>query len=184
MPGRAPALLLCLAALGCGGGGGSPDPPPEPATTTTLAPTTTAARVPVLTAEAIPGIEVAAVHDPLRKIGFAREAPKATPGVVTTTSKRGDATVSTYGKGPADVVKVVAEADRAAAPTVLVAVAGVVVAGADARKAETWVKAELAKGSISPTQPRTAQATFGRQPFELLVAKATATLSVGRLTTK
>ena len=101
---------------------------------------------------------------------------------MTTTSKRADATVSTYGKGPDDVVKIVAEADRAVAPTVLVSVASSVVKGADAKEAETWIKAELKKGPVSPTQPRAAQATYGQQPFELLVGQATVTLSIGRLT--
>ena len=177
---RALGLTLCLAAPGCEGDGAQPPGPPS---TNAPAPTTTVARTPSLTAEAIPRLETAAVHAQLGQSGFAANPPTTTPGFVTTTSKRADATVSTYGKGPTDVVKIVAEADRAVAPTVLVSVASAVVKGADAKKAETWIKAELKKGPVSPTEPRAAQSTYGQQPFELLVAGATATLSIGRLTT-
>ena len=54
--------------------------------------------------------------------------------------------------------------------------------GSEARKAEAWVKAELMKkGPTSPTAPRTARATYGGQPHELLITTATVTLSIGRL---
>ena len=178
---RVPGLLLCLPSLGCNGEGPRP---PAPPVTTAPAPPTTVARTPSLTAEAIPGVEAATIHGELGKIGFAADPPRTTPGFVTTTSKRADATVSTYGRGPADVAKVVAEANGAAAPAVLVSVASAVVKGAEAKKAESWIKTELKKGPVSPTRPRTAQATYGQQTFELLVRRATATLSIGRLTTK
>lgn len=138
--------------------------------------------MPNLTAEPIPGLETGSLHGGLERIGFAKSFSTARPGIVTTTSKRDDATVSTYGSGPADVVKIVAEANRDVAADVLGTVARAALTGSDARKAESWVKTELsAKAPAGATQPRTATAEYGSQPYELLVTPATATLSVGRL---
>lgn len=173
------AVLLGLAVAGCGGARPEPAPPPTPVPP---APTTTTAKVPALTAAAIPGLATETVHGTLGRIGFTQVATVGSPGFMTTTSTRKDATVSTYGTGPADVVKVIAEADTAAAPVVLVAVARTAVKGTEAGRVETWLKAELRKGPIGPTQPRTAKATYDRQPFELVVTASTATLGIGRLT--
>lgn len=181
---RAPALVLCLATLGCAGSGSKPTPSSTTSpSSTTPAPTTTG-KPPSLTAAPIAGLDAAAFHASLRKAGFTTGPPGTTPGFVTTTSTQAGATVSTYGTGPADVVKIIAEADGAAAPSVLVAVATQVAKGPEAKKAETWVKAELKKGPIGPAQPRVGTAAFAKQPFELLVTSTTATLSIGRLTAK
>lgn len=152
------------------------DPPPSEA------PTTTVARVPTISAEPIAGLDPATLHRKLGTIGFTTGAPTTVPGFVTTTSLRSGATVSTYGKGSTDVVQIVAEVDKAAAPPVLATVALSATSGSEARKAEAWVKAELMKkGPTSPTAPRTARATYGGQPHELLITTSTATLSIGRL---
>jgi hypothetical protein len=181
--GRAAAATLSLVTLGCRGDGGDEPAPPPSAVTTAPSVATTVARIPALTGDPIPSLEPAGLHANLGRIGFTTAAPATAPGFVTTTSRREDATVSTYGKGPTDVVKIIAEANTAAAPTVLVSVAAAPLRGSEARRAETWVKAELRKGAIGPTQPRMAKATYGRQPYELLVTSTTATLSIGRLTT-
>jgi hypothetical protein len=145
------------------------------ASTTTVGP-------PALTAAPIAGLGTSAFHAGLARAGFTTAPPTTRPGFVTTTSTRADATISTYGTGPADVVKVIAEADVKVAQAVLGEVATTVARGPDAKRAEAWIKAALRKGPISAAQPRAVAATYGRQPFELLVGATTATLSIGRLT--
>lgn len=177
--GRIVTLAASLLAVGCNRA--DPGPPPPPASTTIPAPTTTVARVPTLTADPIPEVTAAAIHADLVEIGFTTARPTTAPGFVTTTSKRTDATVSTYGTGADDVVKVIAEADTTAAPTVLPAVAATVLKRREARRAGAWLGAELKKGPKSPTEPRTSSGTYGKQPHELLITTRTATLSIGRL---
>lgn len=183
---RVPALVLCLATLGCGGSGSKPTPSSTtgPSPTTPAPATTTTEKPPSLTAAPIAGLDATAFHASLQKTGFTTRPPGTTPGFVTTTSQRAGATVSTYGTGPTDVVKIIAEADTGVAPSVLVTVATQVAKGPEAKKAETWVKAELKKGPISPTKARVGTASFAKQPFELLVTGTTATLSIGRLAAK
>jgi len=177
--GRAVAVAAaCVLAVGCRGDR-SPSPPTTPST---AAATTTTARVPVLTGDPIPSIQPSTIHGNLQNLGFAVGAPATAPGFVTTTSTRTDATVTTYGKGPDDVVKIIAQADSAAAATVLPPVAAALLNGSEARRARIWVTAELKKGAKSPTEPRTTKATYGQQPYELLITTTTATLSIGRLT--
>jgi hypothetical protein len=176
--GRIVALAACLLAVGCSRGGSDPSPPPRP--WVTLAPTTTVDRVPNLTADPIAGVSTQAIHAELAALGFTTAEPTTAPGFVTTTSRRADATVSTYGTGAADVVQVVAEASTQAAPTVLPAVVVAVVKGADAKKAGAWVSAELKKGP-SPAAPRSSSATYGKLPHDLIITTKTATLSIGRL---
>jgi len=183
---RGSAVVLVVGLLAgagaCGGDGPDPVPPPTVGSSTTEAPTTTVARVPTLTAEPIAGLDPTALHRKLGTLGFTTGAPTTVPGFVTTTSQRSGATVSTYGKGPTEVVKLVAEVDRAAASQVLAVVALSATTGSEAKRAEAWVKGELRKeGPTSPTEPRSAQATYGEQPHELLVTTSTATLSIGRL---
>ncbi len=179
---RIVVLVTCVLVSGCGKDGSDPSPSPSTGdpSTTVLAPTSTVARVPTLTAEPLSGVRTADLHAGLVKVGFTTAAPTTAPGFVTTTSKRNDATVSTYGKGADDVVKVIAEADKAAAATVLPAVAVATLKGTDGKRSEAWIKAELKKGPRSPTQPRSSTETFG-QPHELLITSSTATLSIGRL---
>ncbi len=178
------AIGVAVALTGCAGGGPGPSPTsttaPEPVTTTT---TTTTTKVPTVTASAIPGLVPATIHDELKAIGFATsEAVTSSASFVSITSKRSDATVTSYGRTPAEVAKVVAEANRVVAGPVLSAVAAAPLNRAEAAKAEAWVKAELKKGPTKGTQPRSSQASYGGQPYELLVGPATATLSIGRIT--
>lgn len=153
--------------------------PPLDASTTLPANTTT--KLPKVTGEALPGVETAAFHATMARLGFTAGAPSTMPGFVTTTSKRTDATISTYGRGMGDVVKIVAEADKVAAVEVLVRVARTVTSAVDDPKVEGWLRAQLKKGPLSATQPRTARETYGGQPFDLLVTAITATLSIGDL---
>lgn len=88
---------------------------------------------------------------------------------MTTTSRRSDATVSTYGRGAGDVVKIVAEANTPAAAAVLVPLARTVTHGRDDRRVADWLKAQLRKGPTSATQPRTARQTYAGLPFDLVV---------------
>lgn len=169
----------CLFFVGCSRGGESPAPPTS--TTQVPPPSTTTSRLPKATGAPLPGIEAVAFHDVLAGLGLTTGPPSTTPGLVTTTSSNPDATVSTYGRGAGDVVKIVAEADSAAAAAVLVPVARAVTSGADDRKVEVWLRAQLRRGPISATQPRTARASYGGLPFDLIVNAATATLSVGDL---
>ena len=181
---RGPVLILSLVATACGRGSSNPPSSTVPSSTTApaTAPTsTTIAPIPKLTAAPIAGLDVATFHGALGKIAFAARPPSSVPGFVTTTSTRNDATVSTYGRGDTDIVKIVAEADTGAAPMVLVAVAKSVLKGAEATQAEAWLKAALKKGPISPDQPSTASAVYAKEPFDLVVNAATATLSIGRL---
>jgi hypothetical protein len=175
------ALALLSLSAGCGRDRAEPTLPSTTATTQP-APDTTTKRLPQVTAEAIPGLETAAFHSELAKLGFIVGSPSSRPGFVTTTSTREGATVSTYGKGTGDVAKIVAETDSKAAVEVLVPLARTVTHGADDRKVETWLKAQLKRGPISATQPRTARQTYGGQTFDLLVTGATATLSIGDVT--
>lgn len=186
---RLAVVVACMALGGCTGDRSDPRP-----TSTEPAPTTTT-RVPVITAGAIPRLTPTAIHDKLRTIGFTTTEPSASgTSFVTITSKRADATVSTYGRTPAEVAKVVAEADRPVAASVLAVVAVVALQGAEVARAQTWLTAELKKGASGPaerkgqappstSQPRVAKATYGGQPYELVITAATATLSIGRLTT-
>lgn len=144
-----------------------------------MAPTTT--RLPTVTGQPIPGLDTAAFHAAFGKTGFTQAPPTSLPGFTTTTSKRADATISTYGKGPADVVSIVAEADLPAAASILPAVVAAVAKGPDARKADAWVLAQLKQRPSSASGPRSASSTFGGLPYELLVNAVTATLSIGRL---
>jgi hypothetical protein len=138
------------------------------------------ARVPTLTAAPIAGLDAAAFHGLLESSGFTRTTSSTRPGFVPTTSTRADATVTTYGTGPADVVKIVAEADTKAAPSVLPTVAAAVAKGAEGKKAAAWLTVTLKKGPISVAQPRTATASYASQPFELVITATTASLSIGR----
>lgn len=175
------ALALLTPPAGCSRDQAEPTPPPTTAPSE-RAPETTTARLPKVTAEAIPGVETAAFHAALAKLGFTAGSPSTRPGFVTTTSTREGATVSTCGQGTGAVAKIVAEADSKAAVEVLVPLARTVTHEADDRKVETWLKAQLKRGPISATQPRTARQTYGGQTFDLLVTGATATLSIGDLT--
>lgn len=115
-------------------------------------------------------------------IGFTSGPPKAlTADFVTTTSKRADATVTTYGRGLTDVVEVVAQAETKAAVPVLGAVATTPLSRADGTRALAWVRAEVAKGPLSATKPRSTEMTYGGQRYQLLVTSSTATLTIGRL---
>ena len=173
------AVGVALALTGCAGGG----PGPDPGVTSTTEPATTTTRAPNITASAIPGLVPATIHDKLKAIGFATSEPiTSSASFVSITSKRSDATVTSYGRTPAEVAKVVAEANRAVAGAVLSAVAAAPLKPAEAAKAKAWVKAELKKGPTKGTQPRSSQASYGKQPYELLVGPATATLSIGRIT--
>ena len=177
------AIGVALALTGCAGGGPGPDPGPGPTSTTAPEPATTTTRVPNVTASAIPGLVPATIHDKLKAIGFATGEPiTSSASFVSITSKRSDATVTSYGRNPAEVAKVVAEANRAVAGPVLSAVAAAPLNPAEAAKAQEWVKAELKKGPTKGPQPRSSQASYGGQPYELLVGPATATLSIGRIT--
>lgn len=173
-------MLMSLAA-GCSRDRAEPTPSSTTASTQP-APETTTTRPPKVTAAAIPGVETAAFHSELAKLGFTAGSPSSRPGFVTTTSTREGATVSTYGQGTGDVAKIVAEADTKAAVEVLVPLARTVTHGADDRRVEAWLKAELKRGPISATRPRTARETYGGQVFDLLITAATATLSIGDLT--
>ncbi len=171
------AIGVTLALTGCAGDGPGPGP------TSTTAPATTTTRVPNVTASAIPGLVPATIHDKLKAIGFATGEPvTSSASFVSITSKRSDATVTSYGRNPAEVAKVVAEANRAVAGPVFSAVAAAPLKPAEAAKAQAWVKAELKKGPTEGTQARSARASYGNQPYELLVGPATATLSIGRIT--
>ena len=179
LPRRAFALFLaCLVVSACGRDRGGP----APATSTTTLPATTTTRGPSVSGQAIPGVETAGFHAMLGRLGFTAGQPSSRPGFVTTTSTRTGATISTYGRGAGDVVKIVAEVDRGTAAQILVPVARTVTGGGDDRKVEDWLRDQLRKGPISATQPRTARETYGGQPFDLLVTASTATLSVGDLT--
>jgi len=179
--GRSSLVVFGLVAASCGGGSR-----PTPATTagpstTTPAASTSPARAPTLSAAAIPGLGAPSFHAGLRSSGFASTAPGGTSGFVTTTSKRADATVTTYGRGPDDVVKIIAEVGTAAALDVLATVVAAVAKGPEAKRADAWLKAGLKMGPINATRPRSTVATFAMQPFELLVTASTATLSIGRV---
>ena len=181
--GRGVGIVMCLVLVGCGGS--RTGRPPAPSATTSPPPTSVSTtRAPSITGEPIPGLTPQAVHGGLEKAGFTTGQPGGNAGFVTITSKRADATVSTYGKSAGEVVKIIAEADPAVAPTVLGTVAAVAVTGADARKAESWVKAELKQAPTGPTQTSAAQASYGRVPYELIVTAKSATLSIGRVTSR
>jgi len=173
------AIGVAFALAGCTGDG----PGPGPTSTTAPEPATTTTRVPNVTASAIPGLVPAAIHDKLKATGFATGEPvTSSASFASITSKRSDATVTSYGRTPAEVAKVVAEANRAVAGPVLSAVAAAPLQPAEAAKAQAWVQAELKKGPTNGPQPRSSQASYGGQPYELLVGPATATLSIGRIT--
>ena len=173
------AIGVALALAGCAGDG----PGPGPTSTTALEPATTTTKVPNVTASVIPGLAPATIHDMLKAIGFATGEPvTSSASFVSITSKRSDAAVTSYGRTPAEVAKVVAEANRAVAGPVFSAVAAAPLKPAEAAKAQAWVKAELKKGPTEGTQARSARASYGNQPYELLVGPTTATLSIGRIT--
>ncbi|MEO5680101.1 MAG: hypothetical protein ABIS47_10570, partial [Acidimicrobiales bacterium] len=72
-------------------------------------PGSSTARAPKITAQPIPGLEAPDLQSRLTGIGFTGGPPNtAVADFVTTTSKRADATVTTYGRGLTDVVEVVA----------------------------------------------------------------------------
>lgn len=172
------AVVAVLAVTSCRGGRQIP----TPTTASTEAVTTTAAPVPSITATAIPGLAPAGIHDKLKALGFTTGAPSTgNASFVTITSKRTDATVTTYGRTPTEVAKVVAEADKAAADAVLRSVAAAPLKGAEVVKAQTWVRAQVKKGPTNPTSPRSSKATYGGQPYDLVVSASTATLSIGRI---
>lgn len=139
-------------------------------------------RLPAITSQPIAGLEAGAIHDDLARIGFTGGEPSGGEGFVKITSKRADATVSTYGTSPGDVVKIIAEANPAVAPAVLGKLAATAVPGLEATRAEAWVKTELKTRPTSPTQPHAARATYAKVPYELLVTSKSATLSIGRIT--
>lgn len=183
--------VACMALGACTGDRSDPTPTSTGPAPTTAEPTTTG--VPVITAGAIPRLAPSGVHDRLRAIGFTTAEPTTIgSSFVTTTSRRSDATVSTYGRTPTEVVKVVAEAERPVAATVLAVVAASPLQGAEVARAQTWLTAGLkqppvrtSKSLAAPvtSQPQVTKATFGGQPYELVVTAATATLSIGRITT-
>lgn len=179
--GRGVGIVVCLAVVGCGGNR-TVRPPPPSSTTAPPPSAVSTTRAPSITSEPIPGLTPQTVHGGLEKAGFTTGPPAGSAGFVTITSKRSDATISTYGKSPDDVVKIIAEADPVVAPAVLVPVAAVAVRRADARKAEAWVKAELKKAPTGSTSTHAAQASYGRVPYELVVTAKSATLSIGRVT--
>ena len=172
------AIVAVLAVTACRGG----RPAPTPTTASTAGVTTTAIPVPSITASAIPGLAPANIHDKLKALGFTTGPPSTgNASFVTITSKRTDATVTTYGRTPTDVAKVVAEADKAAADAVLRTVAAAPLKGAEVTQAQTWVRTEVKKGPTDPTRPRSSNATYGGQPYDLVVSVSTATLSIGRI---
>jgi len=174
------AAVAVLAVTACRGGRPTPTPTPPPASTEVV--TTTTSLVPSITAAAIPGLTPAGIHDKMKAIGFDTGAPSTgNASFVTITSKRGDATVTTYGRTPSDVSKVVAEADKSAADAVLRQVAAAPLKGAEAVQAQTWVRSQVKKGPTDPTRPRSSKATYGGQPYDLVVSASTATLSIGRI---
>ena len=99
------AIGVALALTGCAGDGSGPGPGPGP--TTAPEPATTITKVPNVTASVIPGLVPATIHDKLKAIGFATSEPiTSSASFVSITSKRSDATVTSYGRTPAEVAKV------------------------------------------------------------------------------
>lgn len=178
-------VVASLAVTGCRGGATAPPPTTAPATPVS-APSpsetaTTAPTPPSISAAAIPGLTPAAIHDKLQAMGFATSGPVSNgPSFVTITSTRADATVLTVGPTANEVTQVVVEANRPVAAAVLATVTGVILAPAEAKAAAKQLGLELKKPT-SATEPRSSTATYGAQPYALLLTSSTATLTVGRI---
>lgn len=176
-------VAAALTTTGCRGGETAPTAAPA---TTVSAPSTsetapTARKLPSISAAAIPGLTPAAIHDKLRAAGFTTGGPVSNgPSFVTITSTRADATVVTIGPNANDVTQVVVEANRPVAAAVLGTVTGVLLAPAEAKAAAKRLGVELKKPT-SVNEPRSSTATYGAQPYALLLTSSTATLTVGRI---